>query len=89
MASIATNTPTTPAMPMTMTDAEPRRWRSVLTPTAVTEAACLPERVSVIHAATNTATPSAAYQGRRVQMKMNTASRTIKPRLIRNRMWFS
>src|SRR6201991_3604459 len=49
IASMATSTPTTPAMPTTTTEDEPSRWVTVASPTRVTCQVCRPRRVRAIH----------------------------------------
>src|SRR5664279_5621131 len=86
MASNATSTPTTPAMPTTMTADEPSRCLSVLMPTLATEAACRPRRVKTNHAVSNTASTMAPGQGSITQTPSTTTTRTSSRRFIRNRM---
>src|SRR6185312_7025685 len=66
IASIATSTPTTPAMPITITEEEPSRCASVLRPTRVTESVRRPDRVNASHAPSTTASNRIAGQGNAV-----------------------
>src|SRR5574337_836350 len=63
IASSATNTPTTPAMPITITDDAPQREGRVAMPTPVTESVCLPRRAITSHRASTTAANAAPYHG--------------------------
>ena len=64
IASIATSTPTTPAMPITITDAAPQRCGRLPMPMPATVRVCCPCRVSSSHASSPAASASTPYHGR-------------------------
>src|SRR5271170_2421341 len=73
-------------MPITMTADEPARCLSVLMPTAATEAAWSPVRVSPSHAAPTRTTPSSIGHGRLNSSTMATMTASSIKQLIRNLM---
>src|SRR5690606_10391878 len=84
MASRATSTPTTPAMPITTTEEPPMRCPRVLTPTRVTDAAWRPPRVTTSQSANSTAAPSRTGQGATTQTASATTSAPIRAAFTRN-----
>src|SRR5690348_9328892 len=63
IASSATSTPTTPAMPITITDDAPQRAGNVARPTPVTLSVRRPARVSANHSTSKIAAMAAPYHG--------------------------
>src|SRR5262245_29092901 len=63
IASSATSTATTPAVPTTTTDAAPRRCGKVEMPKEATDPVNRPLRVDAIHATNKAATGSSSHQG--------------------------
>src|SRR5579883_1900583 len=74
MASSATSTPTTPAMPTTTTEEGPRRCGTVAMPSPVTDQAWRPERVRRSHAARSAAATAADHQGSITMRTTNAAA---------------
>ena len=83
IASSATRTPTTPAIPTTMTAEAPQRCGRLATPICDAAIASRPWCVSASHRASPTAMASIAYQGRTAQAASPAASASTTPRLPR------
>src|SRR5438105_7017920 len=73
----ATRTPTTPAIPTTTTDEDPRRCGMVAIPTLVTDHDCCPVRVEAIHKANNSTNASTTHHGDSVSKITGTTTATI------------
>src|SRR5690606_7986358 len=81
IASIATSTPTTPAMPMMMTPDAPQRCGRLETPTLATARVCWPRRVSSSQPPSNATPASTPHQGSMIQAASPIASTSTMPRL--------
>ncbi len=77
IASIATSTPTTPAMPTMITDEAPQRCGRLAMPMRAAASASRPLRVSTSHSASTTATASTPCQGRAIQAPSAAISSTV------------
>src|SRR5690348_15917213 len=84
IASNATSTPTTPAMPTTITAVEPRRSVSVLKPTRVTDKVRRPVRASSSHSTSRITSASTTNHGNAVHTTSHATTIAARPRPNRN-----
>ena len=84
IASIATSTPTTPAMPTTITSDAPQRCGRPAMPILVASRASRPLRVSMSHSAISTTRPSTANHGSAIQTTSIATSASTVSRPARN-----
>ena len=85
IASIATSTPTTPAMPITITEEAPHRCGRPAMPMRVAVSARRPLRVSVSHKAPMIATARTPSHGSSIQATSPATSSRITPRFPKKR----